>query len=331
MKRRLLYLLAAALILTSLAGNLAFAADWIWAKGNLHTHTTNSDGDSAPQAVADWYKDHDYQFLFITDHGTVTDAVPLDKDPNDQYILMPGEELGVTGKGLPIHANALGISQAIASLARVATPGRSVRNLVEYVRDSGAIPMVNHPNWRWSLSHRELLQIQGPYLLEIANMGGGCNNDGSLSWLPTEQAWDFLLSEGEQVYATATDDMHRLKPGAKGDLSAGKGWVVTRVAKLTPTAVLAALAKGDFYASTGVELADYSFDGEEFRISVASKEDRKYVIRFVGKWGSILQETVGTIASYKIAGKPEVNSYIRCKVIASDGAVAWTQAFRIGN
>ncbi len=28
----------------------------VWLKGNIHTHTTNSDGDSSPDHVASWYK-----------------------------------------------------------------------------------------------------------------------------------------------------------------------------------------------------------------------------------------------------------------------------------
>ncbi len=190
--------------------------------------------------------------------------------------------------------------------------------------------MVNHPNWRWSLSHRELLQIRGPYLLEIANMGGGNNNEGSLSWLSTEQTWDVLLSQGQTVYATATDDVHALKAGPAHAIGPGKGWVVARVSALTQSAILAALSKGEFYASNGVELSDYSFDGKEFRVSVRPKPDRKYLIRFVGKWGAILQETTGTSARYRFVEKRERNSYVRCKVIASDGTVAWTQAYRVG-
>ena len=44
-----------------------------WFKGNLHTHTVNSDGDSSPDAVARWYKEHDYDFLAM--------AVAAESDP----------------------------------------------------------------------------------------------------------------------------------------------------------------------------------------------------------------------------------------------------------
>ncbi len=37
-------------------------------RGNLHTHSTRSDGRLPPEAVADCYKDAGYDFLALTDH-----------------------------------------------------------------------------------------------------------------------------------------------------------------------------------------------------------------------------------------------------------------------
>src|ERR1041385_6337438 len=43
-----------------------------WYKGNTHTHTLNSDGDSTPDEVVRWYRSHGYQFLVLTDHNYLT-------------------------------------------------------------------------------------------------------------------------------------------------------------------------------------------------------------------------------------------------------------------
>lgn len=40
----------------------------IWYKGNLHTHTTNSDGAYTPEETIALYKSKDYDFLALTDH-----------------------------------------------------------------------------------------------------------------------------------------------------------------------------------------------------------------------------------------------------------------------
>src|ERR1700742_3264754 len=46
----------------------------VWYRGNTHTHTTNSDGDSSPFDVASRYKALGYNFVFITDHNKFTDV-----------------------------------------------------------------------------------------------------------------------------------------------------------------------------------------------------------------------------------------------------------------
>src|SRR5438552_2278125 len=64
-----------------------------WFKGNLHTHTINSDGDSPPYDVMAWYKRNGYQFLAITDHNTFTDPALYDTNPNDNFLLIGAEEV----------------------------------------------------------------------------------------------------------------------------------------------------------------------------------------------------------------------------------------------
>jgi hypothetical protein len=43
-------------------------------KGNLHTHSLWSDGDDFPELIADWYKQHGYQFLALTEHNVIAEG-----------------------------------------------------------------------------------------------------------------------------------------------------------------------------------------------------------------------------------------------------------------
>jgi len=43
-----------------------------WWKGNLHTHSFWSDGDDFPEMVVQWYKDHGYHFLALSDHNVLS-------------------------------------------------------------------------------------------------------------------------------------------------------------------------------------------------------------------------------------------------------------------
>ena len=69
-----------------------------WFKGQTHSHTINSDGDELPRRVVRWYLDHNYNFLVITDHNCLTPVKYLDTDKNDDFILIPGEEV-TDGRG----------------------------------------------------------------------------------------------------------------------------------------------------------------------------------------------------------------------------------------
>ena len=48
--------------------------DQNWKKGNLHTHSLWSDGDDFPEMIIQWYKDHDYQFIALSDHNIIADS-----------------------------------------------------------------------------------------------------------------------------------------------------------------------------------------------------------------------------------------------------------------
>src|SRR5215207_7794564 len=71
-----------------------------WYKGNTHTHTTNSDGDSSPGVVARWYRDAKYDFLVLTDHDKHTEIrdlqAAIDSETSNgakRFLLIPGEEV----------------------------------------------------------------------------------------------------------------------------------------------------------------------------------------------------------------------------------------------
>src|SRR5437899_8977739 len=57
-------------VLIAARGNAATgSAQATWWKGNLHTHSLWSDGDDYPEMIVDWYKEHGYHFLALSDHN----------------------------------------------------------------------------------------------------------------------------------------------------------------------------------------------------------------------------------------------------------------------
>ena len=295
-----------------------------WFRGNTHTHTNNSDGDSPPETVVDWYKKNGYDFLFITDHEHITEVEELNEKFGEggKFLVIRGQEITDRFDKKPYHVNGLGLATVVRP-QRGTTIVSNVQKNVDAVRAAGAIPQINHPNFGWALTANDLMQINGAPLVEIysghplVNMTGGGGMPG------VEEIWDTVLTRGKVIYGVAVDDVHHLKRlGDRAAATPGHGWVVVRAAELTPAAILSALERGDFYASSGIELAEYALTPREIRVKIAEKTNRKYTTLFIGAEGRILQRSFTAESVYRRTGKEK---YVRVKVIDSNGYMAWTQ------
>jgi hypothetical protein len=299
----------------ALVVHLSVEAQWL--RGNTHAHTLESDGDSTPAEVARWYRDHGYDFLVLTDHDKVTKL----EEPG--IVLIPGEEVTDKLPKKPLHVCAIGITRAVTP-QHGATVVENLQRNIDAVREAGGIAAINHPNFGWAFGADELLQLNGATLLEIASGHPYVNMEGPPS---VESMWDRLLTAGKRIYGIGVDDSHHLKrPWDTNDMAPpGKAWVMVRAEK-NAASIVAALARGDFYASTGVELAEYEAGEKAVRVRVREKNFAHYRIAFIGKGGKVLQETVRADATYAIRGN---ELYVRARVTDSNGKRAWTQAWFI--
>ena len=125
-------------------------------------------------------------------------------------------------------------------------------------RGRTGVPHINHPNFRWAITRGRAAAGPNNRLFEIFNGHPQVNNVGGGGVPGLEEAWDAILSSGTLLYGIAVDDAHTFKqPGNPDVAGPGRGWVVVRAPRLEARALLDALERGDFYASTGVELTDY--------------------------------------------------------------------------
>lgn len=314
-----------------------------WYRGNTHSHTTRSDGDSPPDSVVRWYRDNNYHFLFITDHETLTDPAPLQLEAG-KLLLIPGQEVTQrisdsthAERWRQAHVNALGVTEVVVPLG---ANGRATgitmregyaRNLAA-IRSAGGIPQINHPNYRWSVRLGDLLEVPDSTLIEIYNAHPGVNNAGGRTGEefapPAEALWDSLLTRGKLLFAVADDDSHhfKLQNADAWELTRpGRGWVMVRASAWNGEAILGALRRGDFYASTGVTFGDLSMKPDEISIAIdttARYDDRRYMTEFIGREGLVLMTVYGATAGYRIRGD---EGYVRARVTDSNGRRAWTQ------
>lgn len=266
------YLLLVILILAFRPGAAQSPPPSNWYKGNLHTHTINSDGDSPPYDVMAWYKRNGYQFLAITDHNTFTDPALFDTNEADNFLLIGAEEIT---NDKTVHVNAIGITKVIPP-----QPGSTVTEIlqasIDAIRAQKGVPLINHPNFRWAFTASEMLPLKGPLLVEIASGLSASNHAGDGRIPATEQMWDQLLSAGMRIFAVAVDDAHNFRQEFTIERpSPGRGWVVVRAPTLTRDNIVNALTDGQFYASSGVNIKD-------IRATSTSFTDRRWLARRLG-------------------------------------------------
>ena len=311
---------ALAAVLLGAAASASLAGER-WFRGNLHGHTTNSDGKLPPEEAALWYRDHGYHFCVITDHRRLTPVEPLAHLQTPEFIVLPGIELDSKPEGRNVHTCGINIRREIGPQGGE-TVSDALQRQVDAIRAAGGVAMINHPNWTRAFNAEEVLPVRGAALLEIYNMSSGCENEGdpASGLRSTEQMWDWLLTRGVRIWGTATDDVHTYVPGHPD--GPGKGWVMVRARKLTPAAIASALERGDFYASTGVELSEVRRGGEGLVLKVRPMEGLRYRIELIGPEGRLLEVAHGPSARFDLSGR---SWYVRARVVASDGSLALLQ------
>ena len=235
-------------------------------RGNLHGHSTHSDGRNSPADVVRLYRDAGYHFTCLSEHywsnprfcaATLNDASALDRD---DFITLLSAELHCHGKlydcdGL-WHIVANGLPPGFAIAGETETGPELVSRAVA----AGAYVTIAHPEW-YSLTDAEAqaLAEAGAHGVEIYNhasaiyaaRGGG------------RATVDYLLHQGFPIHITATDDSHDIPRDAFG------GWVMVAARDLTSDAILAALKAGDFYASTGPDILSITRDGTVIEIETS--------------------------------------------------------------
>ncbi len=281
-----------------------------WLRGNLHTHTTISDGSRPPEQVIAAYEQLGYDFLALTDHDAFAPA--REYQAGTRLILLPGVE--VTARGP--HILQLG-------LEAVQEPAVDRQQVLDFITAKGGLAVLNHPNWQWHFNHfpQELMQsLNGATGIEIYNAVIDRLEGAALA----TDRWDRLLSQDKWVWGFANDDSHY-------PTDDGRAWnMVQWDATAAPTAgdILDALRKGRFYASTGVFIDAIHVDGATIHVAAVGAQ----CIRFVTRWGVVARTVEASQASWTVPNTPDVVEslkYVRVECFGMGSRMAWSQPIAI--
>ena len=253
-------------------------------KACLHVHSTCSDGLGTPEEIKKMYMEKGYSIVAYTDHEVI---VPHNDLREENFLPITGAEISVN-KNIPglsyryskqYHLNILSKDPDktdfsfftrsylywkaslpyITEKMKVTEYPREYNNecvndIIRRAKEEGFLIALNHPGLSGQ-NYPDYAELKGFWGVEVHN-----NGSVGLGRVETEQPLIDLLELGERVFPLATDDMH----GAydQKSIDAIGGWTMIKSPSLEYGAVMEALEKGDFYASTGPEIHALYLEGE---------------------------------------------------------------------
>ena len=295
-----------------------FRFDGVWLKGNLHCHSTVSDGVLEPRSVADLYRRNGYDFLALTDHEVMTDWTELE---TAGFTIVPGVETQVYDRaqgryyhvvglhdrdvlpGRPLHLEIAGVSGYGA--------GAEAQDMIDRMRAMGMYTVLCHPVWsRTELADFE--HLSGYQAIEVYNHGCHveCNTGHAGIY------WDSILRRGKRVWAVATDDSHHRINDSLG------GWVMVKAQIAGLSSILRALCEGKFYSSTGPRILDFGVTGGTVFVNCSPVREIHFVSyerrgkSHVCRPGELLCQ-----AQHVLTGDER---YVRVECVDDQGRKAWT-------
>ena len=287
------------------------AAGRFW-RGNLHGHSTGSDGALTPEEVCQAYAAEGYDFINLSDHFRpqydfpITDTTPF---RTERFTTILGAEVHApeTSRGVDWHILAVGLPVDFAPNGE----GETGAALAQRCLDAGAFVAIAHPHW-YNLTFEDAMSLPPVHAVEAYNHTCGvrtARGEGTV-------LWDAMLSAGQRINGIAVDDSH-FREGAFDGFG---GWVMVKATENTPDALLAALKAGHFYATQGPSIFDIQRDGETLDIE-CSPATQVYAVGPVAKSEHVTGTamTRASLSLGKFAGA-------WCRLVVRDamGRQAWT-------
>lgn len=292
-------------------GTAAFASPGRFYRGNIHTHSTRSDGALEPEEVCRLYRDSGYDFLCLSDHFVPKYGFPIvDTAPyrTNSFTTILGAEIHAPANshGEVWHILAAGLP---ADFAQTAADESGVA-LAARARAAGAFVGIAHPAWSGLTIEDGRAMADAAHAVEIFNntcLLESSRGDGGY-------LLDQLLDEGRRLTAYAADDAH-----FKYDDGFG-GWMMVKAEANEREALLAAMKAGLFYSSQGPEIRDFAIEGGEAHVACSPAANVALIgrgTRVAHKIGR--QQTGAVLPIDKFAG-----DWFRLVVTDAAGKSAWS-------
>lgn len=315
-----------------------FAETGRWYKGNLHSHTTNSDGRLKPEETVKLYRSYGYHFMCLSEHDMYTDL--REEFDSENFILLPGVEASAwlvneekTGLKKTHHIHGILGNQEMQRAAgdklfrhgeKLEPPvfvgewnGLDVaQKLSDSLREKGCFTTYNHPAWS-RVEIDEMADLKNVWAVEIYNYGTVVEcGEGYDSVF-----WEAMLRKGTHIHGFASDDNHN---SGKFFDSLG-GYVMVRSEELSHEAIVNHLLAGNYYFTAGPQIYQCGMEDQKVFVECSDVERINFIVGgIVGSSETILRH-VGAL-NYGCHELNGTETYVRIECVDEKGRTAWTNA-----
>ena len=295
-----------------------FEAPGNWYRGNLHLHTKRSDGSHSPEDTVQFYQDSGYDFVAITDHTPLLGEGAVPPHPaetlsREGFLVLHGAEYAWNPNGETVHVVVVGAGYGIQP-----TPDPDPSDWLRKWWDADGFSWYAHPYWS-NNSTDALERMSFLPGVEIWNFvcEMGANKGLSAPYV------DRLLARQKHHCILAVDDCHDLYKHSRG------GWVMVKAQELSQAAIIAALRRGDFYASSGPTIE--AITAESGRLIVRSSPVRVAKLIMKNGGGQRIEFPRGSTFTdaefmFDCQNLGADQPYLRVEVEDEWGRCAWSQA-----
>ena len=288
-----------------------FATDKPFFKGNLHCHTTNSDGRLTPEECKAFYVSRGYDFLSITDHRKLSEATHME----DGMLILCGMEMDYNLPGEVIHLVGVGLNEEMAKH----DVSRNPQTYINLVNRYGGKAILAHPAW----SLNTVTTISGMYGLAAAEI---YNSASTYPWngdrADSSNVLDAAAAHGAFLRFVASDDSHWYNG------EAGRSYTMVQADELTQESLFEAMDQGRFYCSQGPEIYQITAENNVFTVECSPAERVIFYSNLPWAGGRCVANPGMTQASYT-AHPENGETYVRVQVMDSEGRSAWCNPIRL--
>lgn len=286
-----------------------------WYKGNMHMHTTVSDGRLAPEDAIELYRQKGYDFVALTDHRIMSYA-----RWDDKLLLMGGVEFDYMLADQCIHIIGIGLNGEPQLTPHMC--GANAQEAIDAINSLGGIAILAHPAWSLN-TLAETMPLKGLAAMEIYNSTSGIPWNAARA--DSSSFVDITYTHGKYTPLVASDDSHTYT----GEHT--RSFTYVNAPELTPDSIKDAIRAGRIYASQGPRFKQLELTDKTFIVDCEPTRRAIFYSNLPWAGQRTFQNADGSPITHIEYPLKRNETYIRVQLDDGEGNYAWSSGLKIEN